>query len=99
MEEQLPSFLILIDSLHLQSGMQGVQGFSVVGAVHRLAQYVGSLRQIFLVEVLAPGLLEVRKDNGISDDDCVRTMGTRMDIVLVRRQLDSGAVVVVRAAY
>ena len=40
-----------------------------------------------------------RKGNGISDDDCVRTMGTRMDIVLVRRQLDSGAVVVVRVAY
>ena len=68
-EEQLPSFLILIDSLHLQSGIQGVQGFSIVGAVHRPAQNVGSLRQIFLVEVLTPGLLEVGENYGDEDGE------------------------------
>ena len=43
----------------------------------------------------------VRKGNGISDDDCASTMAPRVVIVLVGRQLDSGAVVVVkcRVAY
>ena len=68
-EEQFPSFLILIDSLHLQSGIQGVQGFSIVRAVYRPAQNVGSVGQIFLVEVVTPGLLEVRKNDGDQDHE------------------------------